>query len=194
MRLHYLLLSLALTAGVAFAQQPPPGSDPIGSDHHVQQGQSNQQLSNNPRQNSEITGNTGDSHGNTATRGFAGESGADERSNKERDSAGQSGETGANAARRNTAQRNREEKQHGIKPGDNGSVWHANTIRDSNIVAKQTGAGIAKDARQGGTGGSDQAGYSADQGAQAKQSKAKQAKTKSAHKTRHHKKAAAQPR
>jgi hypothetical protein len=141
MRIFYSAACACILLGSALCQSTPPGADQVGSDHHLQQGQSTQQPINNPRENQDETDANGSNTGRTGPAAVTGDGTADRTNTQSPAAAGQSEETGVAAARRSAGERSAQERKAGIKPGDNGSVWNSNTQRDSNIVEKMSGSG-----------------------------------------------------
>ena len=128
----FMFLFITLALPYASAQNTPPGGDQVGSDRHVGQGGLDTKPTNDPEANQRVTGTTGSTTGNSGSPVFAG-AGSDDRTNTENPSAaGQSGETGVAAARRSDAKR--VQSAAGTKSGDNGSVWHSQNKRESNVV------------------------------------------------------------
>src|SRR5579884_3800964 len=99
-----LLLGLVLGAGMAMAQDTPPGGEQLGSDRFLTRGDLGNQPVNSPDSNQQMTHAEGSSTGAYGTPGLSGE-GVSNRTNQSPDAAGEGTQTGATAARRSEAGR-----------------------------------------------------------------------------------------
>ena len=133
MRVAIVVVFCLLSASVVFGQDTLPAQDLVGSDRSLHRGDSGNQIVTSPDANTQIGGYYGDTSGVVTVPGVQ-TVGYDSRTNLQNASeAGQSREAGAMASRRADAEILAQ--QHGAAGGDNGSVWNANTVRKSNIVA-----------------------------------------------------------